>query len=173
MPVAARHASVDPRVMDENSHPVVVAFDGSPESVEAARTAGALFPDRPILVVTVWEPGLAMAMTANTSAIDASYIPPSPEAIETVDRAQHDHASAMAEAGAQAASAAGGNATAYPVPDEVNVAETIAAIAEQRDAAALVVGSRGLGRMRSLLGSTSRRLMHDTHRPVLVVRLPD
>lgn len=159
--------------MNEDAHPVVVAFDGSAEALEAARTAGSLFQDRPILVVTVWEPGMAMAMTANASAIDASYIPPSPEAIEMVDRSQREHAEAMAEAGAKAASAEGANAMAYPVPDEVNVAETIAAIAEQRDAAVVVVGSRGLGRMRSLLGSTTRRLMRDTHRPLLVVRLPE
>jgi nucleotide-binding universal stress UspA family protein len=159
--------------MNEDAHPVIVAFDGSAESLEAARTAGALFRDRPILVVTVWEPGLAMAMTYNASAIDAAYAPPSPEAVQMVDRSQREHAEAMAEAGAKAASAEGANATAFPVPDEADVADTIAAIAEQHEAAALVVGSRGLGRMRSLLGSTSRRLMHDTHRPVLVVRLPE
>jgi nucleotide-binding universal stress UspA family protein len=53
------------------------------------------------------------------------------------------------------------------------VADTIAAIAEQRDAAALVVGARGMGRVKSaFVGSTSRRLLHDTRRPLLVVRAP-
>jgi len=41
-------------------------------------------------------------------------------------------------------------------------------------AAAVVVGSRGLGGVRSkLLGSTSRRLLRDARRPVLVVRDDD
>jgi nucleotide-binding universal stress UspA family protein len=56
------------------------------------------------------------------------------------------------------------------VADAADIAETIVATAAQRDAAAIVIGSRGLGRIRSLLGSTSRRLLHDSDRPVLVVR---
>jgi nucleotide-binding universal stress UspA family protein len=37
-----------------------------------------------------------------------------------------------------------------------------------------VVGSRGLGGIKArVLGSTSRKLLHDTHRPVLVVRTPE
>jgi nucleotide-binding universal stress UspA family protein len=60
------------------------------------------------------------------------------------------------------------------MPEGVNVAETLIAIAEERDAAAIVVGSRGLGAVKSrLLGSTSRKVLHDTRRPVLVVRAPE
>ena len=47
--------------MTKDDRPVVVAFDGSPEAIEAVRTAATLFRDRSVLVVTVWEPGLAMA----------------------------------------------------------------------------------------------------------------
>jgi nucleotide-binding universal stress UspA family protein len=159
--------------MSEGARPVVVAFDGSDESVEAARTAGELFRDRRILVVTVWEPGLAMAMGSVSSGFDTGYIPPPPEQVDAVDKVQREHAEAMAEAGVRLASAAGAPAEACPVADEANVAGTIAAIAEQNDAVALVVGSRGLGRVKSaLLGSTSSELMHDTYRPLLVVRAP-
>jgi nucleotide-binding universal stress UspA family protein len=36
------------------------------------------------------------------------------------------------------------------------------------------VGSRGLGAVKArLLGSTTRRLLHESHRPVLVVRNGD
>ena len=60
------------------------------------------------------------------------------------------------------------------MPDEVNVAETLARLADERDAAAVVVGTRGLGRVKSaMLGSTSRGLMHHTRRPVVVVRAPE
>jgi nucleotide-binding universal stress UspA family protein len=59
------------------------------------------------------------------------------------------------------------------VPDSANIAETLIAIADERDARAIVVGSRGLGAVKArVLGSTSRKLLHDTHRPVLVVRTP-
>jgi nucleotide-binding universal stress UspA family protein len=59
------------------------------------------------------------------------------------------------------------------VPDSADVARTLIDIAEERDARAIVVGSRGLGGIKArVLGSTSRKLLHDTHRPVLVVRTP-
>jgi hypothetical protein len=67
----------------------------------------------------------------------------------------------------------GATAEALSVPDSANVAGTLIAIAEERDARAIVVGSRGLGGIKArMLGSTSRKLLHDTHRPVLVVRTP-
>ena len=36
-----------------------------------------------------------------------------------------------------------------------------------------MIGSRGLGGVRSLFGSTSRTLLHESDRPVLVVRAPE
>jgi nucleotide-binding universal stress UspA family protein len=158
-----------------DSRPVVVAFDGSPESVEAVRRAAALFRDRLIVVVTVWEPAMAMAATMMPvgDVAGASYIPPTLVEIEAVDKAQLDHAQAAAEAGARLAIDAGATAEALPVPDSADVADTIVAIADQRDAAAIVVGARGMGRVKSaFVGSTSRRLLHDTRRPLLVVRAP-
>ena len=99
------------------------------------------------------------------------YVPPSAEQVATVDRLQRDHAGATAEVGAKLAQNLGARAEALAAPDDADVAETVAAIAEQRDAAAIVVGSRGLGAVKSkLFGSTSRRLLHDGRRPVLVVR---
>ena len=161
--------------MTAETNPVVVAFDGSPEAAEAVRTAATLFRDRLLVVVTVWEPGMAMAaaMMPVGEIGGGSYNPPTPEAIEALDKAQLEHAQAAAEAGARLATEAGATAEALPVPDSSDVADTIAAIVEERDAAALVVGSRGMGRVKSALtGSTSRRLLHETRRPVLVVRAP-
>jgi nucleotide-binding universal stress UspA family protein len=156
-----------------DSRPVVVAYDGSPEAQAAVREAAALFGHRPLLVVAVWEPGLAaMPVGPGPGEAGMSYLPPDPAEVAAVDRAQSDHAAAMAEAGAHLARELGATAEALSVPDEAAVAETIVAIAEERDAAAVVVGSRGLGGIKArLLGSTSRGVMHHTHRPVLVVRL--
>jgi nucleotide-binding universal stress UspA family protein len=159
--------------MTEDTRPVVVAFDGSAEAQAAARTAATLFRDRPVIVVSVWEPGLAIGMMSAPDATGLGYLPPSPEEIEMVDRAQREHATSAAEAGVALVRELGGIAEALPVPDSVNVADAVNAVADQRDAAALVVGSRGLGAVKSrFLGSTSRRLLDESRRPVLIVRAP-
>jgi nucleotide-binding universal stress UspA family protein len=157
--------------MDEQAPPVVVAFDGSPESEAALRAAAGIFRDRELLVVSVWEPGLAMATVSTPDATGLSYPLPSPEDIATVDRIQSEHADGTAQAGVKLAQQLGARAEALAVPDGADIAETVASIAEQRGAAVVVVGSRGLGAVKSkLLGSTSRRLLSDARRPVLVVR---
>jgi nucleotide-binding universal stress UspA family protein len=159
--------------MHVDDRPVVVAFDGSAESRAAMTAAAALFRDRPLLVVSVWEHGLATATLTHPDAMGVTYPLPSVEEIATVDRIEREHAAATAEAGVQLARGAGASATALPVPDGGDVAETVGATAEQHGAAAIVVGSRGLGGVKAkLLGSTSRRLVHDSRVPVLVVRAP-
>jgi nucleotide-binding universal stress UspA family protein len=160
--------------MTEDPRPVVVAFDGSPESQAALRAAAELFRDRLVIVVSVWEPGLAMAIMSSPDATGLSYPPPTPEQIEAVDAAQHEHASSAADVGVGLVQELGGRAEALPVAEGFNIAETVLAIAQERDAGAVVVGSRGLGAVKSrLMGSTSRKLLHDSPRPVVVVRAPE
>ncbi len=48
-------------------------------------------------------------------------------------------------------------------------AQAIADVARARDADEIVVGARGLGRVRALLGSVSHELLHVADRPVLVI----
>ena len=160
--------------MTEDTRPVVVAFDGSDESQAAVHAAATLFRDRLVVVVSIWEPGLAIAMMSAPDTTGLAFPPPTPEQIQTVERAQEDHATSAAQSGAQIVTDLGGKAESVSMPEGVNVPETLIAIAEERDAAAIVVGARGLGAVKSrLLGSTSRRVLHDTRRPVLVVRAPE
>jgi nucleotide-binding universal stress UspA family protein len=99
------------------------------------------------------------------------YVPPTPEDMATVDRAQRDHAADAAQTGARMARELGATADANPIAEEGKIGETLSALAEQLDAAAIVVGSRGLGAFKAgLFGSTSRDVLGHTHRPVLVVK---
>ena len=87
--------------MSTHERPVVVAFDGSPESEAAVRAAADLFSARTLVVVSVWEPGLAMAMTSPPDGLSGlSYSAPDPETMATVDRMQNERASEAADAGA-------------------------------------------------------------------------
>jgi nucleotide-binding universal stress UspA family protein len=50
----------------------------------------------------------------------------------------------------------------------------LASLAEERDAAAIVVGRRGMSRLEAVvLGSVSDAAVREAHRPVLVVPAPD
>jgi len=48
-------------------------------------------------------------------------------------------------------------------------ADAIVRVADVRDAREIVIGSRGLGRVRAVLGSVSHDVLHLTHRPVVVI----
>jgi nucleotide-binding universal stress UspA family protein len=160
--------------MPNLQQPAVVAYDGSDEARAAVETAVALFPGRRLIVASIWEAGLAQAMAPLRDPTGAGYPISTPAEAAAIDEIQHDHAVQAAEEGAALARELGAQAEPLSVADEADVAETLAAIADERDAAALVIGSRGLGRVKSsLFGSTSRELLRRTHRPVLVVRTPE
>jgi nucleotide-binding universal stress UspA family protein len=154
--------------------PVVVAYDGSDESERALHAAVELFPGRRLLVVSVWEPGFNAYLTVPDSTgltPDPSYRVPDPAEIAAIDTAHHDHAGTMAETGAATARRLGADAQALPVEDAKGVAETVVEVALEHDAAAIAMGARGQGALRSLVfGSTSKRLLHEARCPVLVVR---
>ena len=157
--------------MSSDIRPVVVAYDGSAEARAALEEAATLFQGRRLVIASVWEPGLAIAMSPAIDPTGIGYAAPTGEAIAAMDRAQRDGATEVAGEGVGIARELGASAEAYPVPDERDVAVTIADLADELDACAVVVGSRGLGGVKSkLLGSTSAELLRRAGRPVLVVR---
>jgi nucleotide-binding universal stress UspA family protein len=111
-----------------------------------------------------------MGMASGIDQVGATYRPDLGD-VAAIERAEADRAEDVAAEGVELARQLGATAEPLPVPDEVDVAETIAAIAEERDAGAVVVGSRGHSGFKArLLGSTSQGVLHHTRRPVLVVR---
>ena len=155
---------------------LLIAYDGSDVANAAVRSAGELFPGSAALVVTVWEPGLGAmaALNAGWDAAGAVPVPPDPEFMSEVDKAQEHHAAVVADQGARLARSLGLDAEPHAIADEVHVADAIVDLAAERDTAAIVVGSHGISGLRShLLGSTSRQLLARCRRPVVVVRAED
>jgi nucleotide-binding universal stress UspA family protein len=134
---------------------IVVGVDGSPESQRA-------------LIFAVTE---ARVRGEGLRAIAVWHREPWRRA----DREAGDDADRVAEAQAAVQSALDLVLAGTPVPStELMVCEGDAArvlIEESRDAALLVVGSRGRGRLRAaLLGSVSRDCASHAHCPVAVIR---
>jgi nucleotide-binding universal stress UspA family protein len=150
--------------------PIVIGFDGSPASQHAVREAASLLSAYPAVVVTVWEPGLAYAASV-PSSLDLPAAPVDVTTAAEIDDALDQRAHRVAEQGIALAREAG-FASAEPVvaADESNVAETLVDVARERDAQAIVVGSRGLSGLKArLAGSTSKHVLQHADRPVLVI----
>jgi nucleotide-binding universal stress UspA family protein len=149
---------------------VIIAFDGSPAARRAIEEAAKVFRSSHVLVVTIWEEGLAYATPP--APLDGMAMAPvvDPEVALEVDRSVHDHANRVSSEGAALAQSLGLEAQPLAVPDERDIARTILTVADKHQAAAIVVGSRGLGGIRARLeGSTSKALLKHAPCPVLVV----
>jgi nucleotide-binding universal stress UspA family protein len=150
--------------------PILVAYDGSPQARAALTRAAALFPGRPVVIATVWEPGLA-SVVPDPAGIGGPAAPVDIGEVAEVDEIMSQRATTIAAEGVARAVEVGLTATPVAIEDEGNVAETITAIADEHDVAVVVVGSRGHSGLKArLLGSTSESVLHRCRRPVLVVR---
>lgn len=157
--------------MAAETAPVLIAYDGSELSQTALRHAAELFPGRPAVLATVWEPGLAALPVGGPDTLGPGSMPPDPETVEAVDRMERERASRVAAEGAKLANSLGMVAEPHAVADEVDVADTLIDIARERGAGVIVVGSHGISGVRSrLFGKASRKVIAHADRPVLVIR---
>jgi nucleotide-binding universal stress UspA family protein len=156
--------------MSESS-PIVIAYDGSDAARAAVNEAAALFGSRHAIVLTVWEPGLAdFMLMPNTMGTGTMMMPYDPATVQAIDKAAEDHARDIAEDGVKLAQAGGLQAEALPVRDAADIADTILETASERDAAAIVIGSRGLKGFKSkLMGSSSSSVLSRSSVPVVIV----
>lgn len=140
--------------------PTLICYDGSEESTRAIDAAAALFASRPAVVLTIASPlrfAEAMAVTATPASAGVFEDLNSRSALE------------RAEAGADQARRLGLDAEAREraVP---TTWEGIVDIADEIDAAVIVVGSRGLRGLREAVGgSVSHSVATHARRPVLIV----
>ena len=153
--------------------PLLIAFDGSPTSIEAVeRAAGLMGEGREALILVVWEPGLLNAAVAPIpGGLGAPVPPPDIEQVKALDKSEEDHAERIAKEGVEIANSHGLSAQSLVARDETSVASTLLRVAEEKDAAAIVIGSRRHNAIASvLLGSTTEAVLHKTDRPLVVIR---
>jgi nucleotide-binding universal stress UspA family protein len=143
---------------------VILCYDGSAEAAHAIEYAAGLFRGGYAVVVTIWQPGSGRDNLAWSGALD-----PTENFVER-DRAVAEEAGRVAAVGARLAQRAGLRAEALPVEATGPVWKTIVDTADQHNAAAVVMGSRGYTPLRAiLLGSVSSAVVHHAHQPTLVV----
>jgi nucleotide-binding universal stress UspA family protein len=145
---------------------ILLCYDGSDDASAATERTGKLFPDMPVTVLTVWEPYVAMLAQ---NAFGLAYAPPLSE-VEQVDAAIEKEAKVTAQEGVKRLRHIGIAAKARVEPVRTGVSATILVVAEEINAEAIVLGTRGLGGIKSLLlGSVSHAVVQHADRPVLVV----
>lgn len=158
--------------MDEDARderPLLLSYDGSAGAQNAIDRAGSLFPGRAAVVVAIWQP-LIIALSSYPMAGDPSL----PSDVVGIDRQLGDSASSTAAEGAERARAVGLEAESVAVESDGPIWKAILDVADERDAAVIVVGTRGLSSLKSvLLGSVSRGVVGHARRPVVVCPGPD
>jgi nucleotide-binding universal stress UspA family protein len=144
----------------------LLCYDGSEDARAAIEHAGKLLGGQATTVLTVWEPFLeVLTRTSYGGAMAMGTID-----IESIDAANRDGAQNRAEEGAELARGVGLDATPRSGARVTTFADAIIDVADELDAAAIVVGSRGLTGVKSLLlGSVSHGLLQHADRPVIVV----
>jgi nucleotide-binding universal stress UspA family protein len=145
--------------------PLLLCYDGSPDSIEAIELAGELIGGGPALVLYVWLPPSVLLLAGRMVADDHPLAP----AIKEFDSAAAKEAEHTAAAGAELASRAGFEATPLTERAAHGTWRAIVKVADERNARAVIVGSHGRSAAASaVLGSVSHGVVSHCRRPVLV-----
>ncbi|HTX30392.1 MAG TPA: universal stress protein [Solirubrobacteraceae bacterium] len=148
---------------------ILIAFDGSPDSRAAVEKAAELFPEQPATVLTVWEPFVEVV---GRTAIGFGLVPSVPDALE-IDEASQKAAERTAGEGVELASEHGMSAQPRVCSYVSTISRAILTEADRAGAEAIVLGSRGLTGLKSLLlGSVSHEVLQHADRTVIVVPSP-
>ena len=132
--------------------PIIVGYDGSPESKLALQVAAERAgPDDTVVPIHVTLPAPDWFGTSSYDPI--------------VEQTHHAAKILLAEIDDIDV----GDATVQPDLIEGDPAEALMRVARSRGAREIIVGSRGRGRFRALLGSTSHALLERADRPVVIV----
>jgi nucleotide-binding universal stress UspA family protein len=144
---------------------VVIGYDGSPDAQRAVDVAVRALRADAALVVKVWSVPITLTQPGAPFGVPSPPIEPEQHRLEQAARRVAEEGAARArEAGLAAEPAVARGASAE------EIATILLDLAEERDAMVLVVGRRGMSRLKEVvLGSVSNAAVHDGRRPVLVV----
>ncbi len=155
---------------------ILLCYDGSEDAKAAIAHAATLLRGEPVTVLTVWEPFALLLSWSFSGLAPPSGLGPAAglENMEEIDARSAEEAERHAAEGARLAREAGLQAEPRACPRQSSIAATIFAEAESCSAAAIVIGSRGLSRFKSLmLGSVSNAVIQRADRPVILVPSPE
>ena len=143
---------------------ILICYDGSTDAGEAIARGAAVLRGQRATVLTVWSPFDSAALGLSGGVED----------MQNNDEASRRHAQEQAEVGARLAAAAGFDASPRAVGRRTTIADAILDEADTLEAAAILMGSRGLTGLKSmLLGSVSHAVIQHADRMVIVVPSPD
>jgi nucleotide-binding universal stress UspA family protein len=147
-------------------HALLLCYDGSDDAKHAISEAAKLLSPRNALVLSAWQDAAALPAFSWVAG-------PVPGLDEFLSAAR-EGAAQIAREGVSLAEAAGFHAVPIVVESSGPVWVAIVETADERNVAAIVVGSRGLSGVKSILmGSVSSGVVHHATRPTVVVRRPD
>jgi nucleotide-binding universal stress UspA family protein len=148
---------------------ILICYDGSSDARAAISGAATVYTSAEVRILTVWESIDTILAQSGTG-----FRYPATLDFEAIDNACRDDARNLAAEGAQLATQAGLAAEATTARRLGSVASTVLDVAEWIDADAIVIGTRGRGRARSLfLGSVSHAVLQHADRPVMVITSQD
>ena len=147
--------------------PLLLCYDGSEPAKHAIARAADLLRNRNAVVLTVWQPTAVLGSFAWAGATDSML-----DYVE-LDRAAAELGERIVDEGMRVARDAGMHAEPLAVKATGAVWQTILEVAESHDVSTIVIGSRGLTGLRSmLLGSVSAAVVDHADRPTLVIHSP-
>jgi nucleotide-binding universal stress UspA family protein len=147
---------------------ILVCYDGSVDGQAAIDRAGRLMPGSEATVLVVWET-IVETMT-RSGALGMSMAMVGTYGDEGTDAAIEKAARDTAADGVQRATTAGLVAQPRLANRDADIAGVILGVAADVDADVIVLGTRGLSGVKSvMLGSVSHAVLHHADRAVLVV----
>lgn len=153
---------------------VVVAYDGSDQALEAVKKAGEIVAadaDAKLhLVFVTTHPNAQLPANFNSASFDPQqYLLSVEDIMDLYNKTIEEETEKVKEGIGSVLDSLGEKATIEVIPGYTPAAD-ILGYAEKEGADLIVMGSRGLGAIRGVLGSVSYAVLRESPIPVLVVK---